>query len=190
MTHTLHRTGSVESFEDDYIVTMLCERGINDFETVPKFRRFCEMALGHGAVKIGAPDYGNEYKQWGVDKLLDSLSDRVKLIHVIFRDDDAVIRFLHAVKEADFGLSIVVTGVFDKVADICRSVGLERNSINQSLGFWGRTDKLPPPEILEINTMCGHGMVTVSLIQDVIKDIKEGSCTQEEGAERLFLPCS
>jgi hypothetical protein len=190
MTHTLHRTGSVESFQDDYIVTMLCSRGINDTGAIPKFRRFCEMALEHGAVKIGAPDCGNEYKQWDPNKLPDNISEKVKLLHAIFKDPDAVERFLHAVKRADFGLSVVVTGVFDKVAEITGRVGLERNSINRSLGFWGRTEKLPSPEILELNTMCGHGMVSVGLIQDVIQDTKAGSCAPEEGAERLWLPCS
>lgn len=190
MTHTLHRTGSAESFKDDYIVMMMSSKRINNSGAAPKFRRFCEMALAHGAVKLGEPHCGNEYNQGGLDKFLDSLSDRSILPHAIFTDADAVVRFLKAVKEADFGLSIVVTGALDKVAEICKQAGLERNSINQSLGVWGRTEKLPSPEILEINTMCGHGMAAVGLIQDVIKDIKEGNCTPEEGAERLFRPCS
>lgn len=190
MTHTLHRTGSAESFKDDIIVMMMSSKGINNIGAAPKFRRFCEMALEHGAVKLGEPHCGNEYNQGGVDKLLASFSDRSILPHAIFTDADRAARFLQAVKEVDFGLSIIVTGAFDTVEEICRRVGLERNSINQSLGFWGRTDKLPPPEILEINTMCGHGMASVGLIQDVIKDIKEGTCTPEEGGERLFRPCS
>ena len=37
--------------------------------------------------------------------------------------------------------------------------------------------------------MCGHGMVTVGLIEAVIADVKAGGCTPEEGAERLFQPC-
>jgi hypothetical protein len=190
MTHTLHRTGSVNNLHDDYIVTMLCAEGINVTGSTPKFRRFCEMALEHEVVQIGAPDLGKEYKGWDVNKLLGSLSSRVKLIHAIFKNSDEVVRFLRAVKEADFGLSVVVTGVFGKIAEIANKVGLERNCINQSLGFLGRTDKLPAPEILELNTMCGHGMVPANLIQDVIKNIKKGSCAPEEGAERLGLPCT
>jgi hypothetical protein len=148
------------------------------------------MALEHGAVKLGAPDLGKVHKHWDVNKLLVNLSRKVKLIHAIFKDSDDVTKFLGAVKEADFGLSIVVTGVFDEIAEIAKQVGLERNSINQSLGFWGRADKLPAPEILEINTMCGHGMVPVNLIQNVINKTKKGSCTPEEGAEKLGLPCT
>jgi hypothetical protein len=75
------------------------------------------------------------------------------------------------------------------VERICQRVGLERHTVNQSLGRWGRTEKLPPLEILELNTMCGHGRVTVGLIQDVIDSLGKGHCTPEQGAERLFRPC-
>jgi hypothetical protein len=57
------------------------------------------------------------------------------------------------------------------------------------MGRWGNTKRLPPSKVLQINTMCGHGMVGVGLINEVIDDIKEGNCTIEEGAERLFSPC-
>ena len=50
-------------------------------------------------------------------------------------------------------------------------------------------EKLPNQEVLQINTMCGHGMVAVGLIEEVIADVKAGECTAEEGAERLFQPC-
>jgi hypothetical protein len=57
------------------------------------------------------------------------------------------------------------------------------------MGRWGNTDRLPPLEVLQLNTMCGHGMVAVGLINEVIEDIKAGKSTVEEGAERLFAPC-
>jgi len=37
--------------------------------------------------------------------------------------------------------------------------------------------------------MCGHGMVTVKLIEDTVAKIKSGELTTENGAERLFKPC-
>ena len=90
---------------------------------------------------------------------------------------------------ADLGLSVVVSGLFDHVGECCKEVGLESHTINQSMGRWGKTDKLPPLEKLQLNTMCGHGMVAAGLIDEVIDDIKSGDCTVEEGAERLFAPC-
>jgi hypothetical protein len=43
--------------------------------------------------------------------------------------------------------------------------------------------------VLEINTMCGHGMVTVNLINKVVEDVRSGRVTAEKGAEELFKPC-
>ncbi|MBL7211984.1 MAG: hypothetical protein ISS61_06370 [Desulfobacteraceae bacterium] len=42
---------------------------------------------------------------------------------------------------------------------------------------------------MQFNTMCGHGMVTTGLIEEVIADVKGDRCSPEEGAERLFHPC-
>ena len=188
MTHTLHRLGSVESLKEDYVVLVMPSKDINHVGSGPKLRRFMEMALEAGAVKIGDARLGNEYHQGGIDKVLENVEDRA-VVHGVFKDIDSLANILLALKEADLGLSVVVSGLSDEVDRCCRKVGLEKHTINQSLGRWGRTDKLPPPEILEFNTMCGHGMVAVSLIEEVIAEVKNGSCAPEEGAERLFRPC-
>lgn len=190
MTHTLHRLGSVADLKEDYVVMLMSSKNVNRDGSGPKFRGFMEMALDHGALKIGDAGLGNEYIQGGVDKVLENLCDRSVVTHAVFTNADTVARFLQAVREANFGLSVIVSGLFDEVRGMCERAGLEMHTVDQSLGRWGRTDKLPPQEILEINTMCGHGMVTVNLIEDVVGDMKKGNCTPEEGAERLFRPCS
>jgi hypothetical protein len=52
-----------------------------------------------------------------------------------------------------------------------------------------RVDKLPSEEILEVNTMCGHGLVTVSLIEEMVEEVKKGKLSPAQGAEKLFRPC-
>ena len=160
MTHTLHRVGSVESLKDDYVVMLMSSKFVNREGSGPKFRRFLQMALDHAAIKLGDAGLGNEYLQGGVEKILENVCERSVVVHAVFRDADTVAKFLKAVKEADFGLSVIVSGLFDEVRGICRKTGLEMHTVNQSLGRWGRTDKLPSSEILEINTMCGHVMET------------------------------
>jgi hypothetical protein len=113
---------------------------------------------------------------------MENVEDRA-VVHAVFKDKDSLIKILAALKEADLGMSVVVSGLFDHVGQCCRQVGLEKHTINQSLGRWGRTDKLPAQDILQLNTMCGHGMVTVSLIEEVIAHVKAGECTPEEGAD-------
>lgn len=188
MTHTLHRMGSVENLSEDYVVLMMPSKDINHVGSGPKLRRFLQMALDNGAIKIGDGRLGNQYHQGGVDKVLENVEDRA-VVHAVFRDTESLARTLLAVKEADFGLSVVVSGLFGEVEKCCKRVGLEKHTVNISMGRWGRTENLPPQEILEINTMCGHGMVTVGLIEEVIAEVRNKRCTLEEGAERLFRPC-
>ncbi len=157
MTHTLHRVGTEESLLEDYVVLVMPSKDINHEGSGPKLRRFFEMALESGAIKIGDCRLGNEYHQGGVDKVVENVEDRA-VVHAVFKSKDALIKILAALKEADLGLSVVVSGLFDHVGQCCRQVGLEKHTINQSLGRWGRTDKLPPQQILQINTMCGHGI--------------------------------
>jgi len=188
MTHTLHRLGLDDTLEQDYVVLVMPSKDINHVGSGPKLRRFMELALEAGAVKIGDARLGNEYHQGGRDKVMENVVDRA-VVHAVFKDLDSLTRCLTALKEADLGMSVVVSGLFDKVEGCCRKVGLEKHTINQSLGRWGRTEKLPAPEILQFNLMCGHGMVSANLVKEVVADVKAGNCTAEEGAERLFQPC-
>jgi hypothetical protein len=188
MTHTLHRIGSDESLCEDYVVLIMPSKDINHEGSALKLKRFFELALQNRAVKIGDARLGNEYHQGGRDKMMANVEDRA-VIHAVFKDQESLISMLKALKTEDFGLSVVVSGLFDNVQACCKQAGIEGHTVNQSLGRWGRTDRLPPDDILEINTMCGHGMVTVDLIEKIAKEVKEGSLLPEEGAENLFRPC-
>ncbi|HDR15101.1 MAG TPA: hypothetical protein ENN79_06400 [Desulfobacteraceae bacterium] len=188
MTHTLHRTGSEDSLSEDFVLLMMPSKDINHENSAPKLRRFFELALKNGCVRIGDCRLGNQYHQGGVDKLLENVEDRA-VIHATFKDEASLTEMLRDLKSPELGLSVVVSGLFDNVNKCCREVGLKPHTINQSLGRWGNTDKLPDDKILEFNTMCGHGMVTVKLIERIVEKVKEGTMSPEEGAEELFKPC-
>ena len=188
MTHTLHRTGTEKSLSEDFVVLMMPSKDINHEGSAPKLRRFFELALEQGAIKIGDCRSGNEYYQGGVENVVSTVEDRA-VIHAVFRDEKSLVCMLKALKQEELGLSVVVSGLFDKVGKCCREAGLEQHTINQSLGRWGRVEELPPGPVLEINTMCGHGMVTVGLINKVVEEVRSGRTTAEEGAEELFKPC-
>ena len=188
MTHTLHRTGSEQSLSEDFVVLMMPSKDINHEGSAPKLRRFFELALENDAIKIGDCRSGNEYHQGGVEKVMSNVEDRA-VIHAVFKDEKSLVFMLEALRQENLGLSVVVSGLFDKVEKCCRKAGLEKHTINQSMGRWGRIDELPPEPVLEVNTMCGHGMVTVGLINKVVEEIKRGDISAEEGAEELFKPC-
>lgn len=188
MTHTLHRRGDTESLSRDIIFLTMPSKGINDAGSAPKLRRFFEIALACGAIRIGDCRSGNEYHRGGRDKVVNNVEDRA-VIHAVFDDQDKAIMMLRRLKEAELGLSVVVSGLFDQVAECCAAAGLQRHTVEFSLGIWGRTERLPDERILELHTMCGHGMVTIGLIQDAVERIKAGRVTCEEAAEQLFRPC-
>lgn len=188
MTHTLHRQGTEDSLSHDFVFLMMPSKDVNHQGSAEKLQRFFQIAQESGCVKIGDCRSGNEYYQGGVDKVIENVEDRA-VIHAVFDDRDKAITMLRKLKEADLGLSVVMSGLLGVVDECCKDVGLQRHTVEHSLGIWGRTEKLPPEPVLQINTMCGHGMVTVGLINDVIDRMKKGRMTAEQGAEKLFKTC-
>jgi len=188
LTHTLHRMGKKQSLEGDFVLLMMPSKGVNHKGSGPKLRRFLEICRDLGAVKIGDARLGNEYYQGDQEKMLGNVED-MSVVQAVFTDPKKVTQTIKAVKEADLGLSLVVSGLFWEVGKCCKEAGLKPHTVNESLGRWGHTEKLPSDEILELNTMCGHGMVAVGLIEHVVEKIKTGKMTPEQGAEELFKPC-
>ena len=188
MTHTLHRLGKEESLRQDFVLTMMPSKGINVAGSAAKLKRLLDICMEQGAVKVGDARLGNQYHQGSLDTMLANIEDQA-VVQAVFDDAEKVAQVLGAFKEIDLGLSVVVSGLHDEVEKCCRNAGLKRHTVNQSLGRWGRIDRLPSEEVLEINTMCGHGMVAVGLIEEIAGRVRAGGLTAEEGAEELFKPC-
>jgi len=94
------------------------------------------------------------------------------------------------VKEADLGLSINVSTSIDNAEACCDEVGIPRHSVGYSLGFEGKTEKLPNTQTLTLSTMCGHGMVSHSLAKKMIDWVKEGRRTPEAAVTYMARFCS
>ena len=199
MTHSLHREGTRENLSKDFTVYCLPAVGINDRGSGSKRWQFLEIALRNHAANAGQADIGNV-----VAHSARALSERVRERFrksagdgvgdgmapcICFAGKEDFIRTLKEAIEADFGLSIVVQGILEEVEDCLREVGLRPHTVHHSLGVWGRTEKLPGKEILEITTMCGHGMTSPSLVRKCIEDVISGKRTFREAAELLARPC-
>ena len=190
MTHTNHRQGTVESLRGDWVVQMRRAKGVNDQNASPKLKKFLELSLKYDPVCAGCSKIGNTITV-GWQKLMDDVGniEDSHNAHIVFDSADKVAKFLKELVQADLGLSVIVSGLHNEIDRMCREAGTRRHTVQYSLGIWGKTELLPHSKILEITTMCGHGMVTVGLIEEVIKDVRNGECTPEEGGERLFKPC-
>lgn len=188
MTHTLYRVGNKESLKRDIVFTYMPSNNINHVGSAPKIKKFLEMCLDLGAIKVGDTRKGNEYVQGSLDNMLNNIEDRA-VVEAVFDDEKKATIALKAIAEADLGLSLVISGLFDQTQKCCHEAGLKMHTVNLSLGIWGKTANLPQGGVLELNTMCGHGMVAVSLIEHAVKMIKNGNWTPETAAEGLFKCC-
>jgi hypothetical protein len=186
MTHTLHRRGTAESLSEDFVVLIIPAMGINSNGHEVKLKEFLSIALKYKPVNIGHVDKGGlDPGRWD-----EVLADPSKLAHAVFDNQDAVAGFLKALKEADLGLSVVVSGIFEKVDECFNQAGLQHHTANFSLETWGKTEKLPGLDILEITTMCGHAMIAADLVNTMVDEIKAGRKTPEEGAMILAPQCA
>jgi len=57
------------------------------------------------------------------------------------------------------------------------------------LGYWGKTEKLPHPRILEFTSMCGHEKVSSNLIGYLADRVREGSLSIEAAVDEMSRPC-
>lgn len=186
MTHTLHRQGTAESLSDDYVVLMLRAIGINDTDYVPKLQEFLRICLRHNPVNIGCETKGSMYEYTPEEIIADVHGDT----HAVFDNPQALSRVLKDLKEVDLGLSVVVSGIYKTVDESLEKTELKHHTANFSLGVWGKTEKLPEDEILEITTMCGHGMIATNLVKTMIEEVSAGRKTPDEAAKLLTPNCT
>jgi hypothetical protein len=204
MTNTLHRYGNAESFADDLIVFAIPARGVNDHDAVEKQRRFLEIAGKYQPVNMGDASHGAIFHSsenltpavhWRRDegKDFDGVLSRVSCpttVSAVFDNADAVVAFIQELKEADLGLSINISGAVDQAQECARRAGLERHSVEYSLGFFGEMDRTADRQTLEIATMCGHGMLSFSFVRKLVDWVKQGRRTPEQASITMARFCT
>jgi hypothetical protein len=204
MTNTLHRYGSAESFYDDYIIFAIPSRGKNDKGSLPKLKQFLEMALPFKPVNLGDALNGGALRpkrnmsptsHWKRDMtpdfrgVIDGLTGPTT-VAAVFDDRVHAEDFVKAVKAADLGLCINISTSIDGAEQCCHAANQPRHSVGYSLGFEGKTEKLPATQVLALSTMCGHGMISSNLAKKMIDWVKEGRRTPEEAVTYMARFCS
>jgi hypothetical protein len=186
MTHTLHRRGTAENLSNDFVVQMLRAMGFNQEGYFSKCQEFLRIALRHNPLNIASEMKGNIY-EFPADEIISEANGDS---FAVFDNPGDLTEFLREVKEADLGLSVVVSGIFEKVDECFEKAGLKHHTANFSLGILGKQDLLPDNDILEITTMCGHGMIPVNLVNVLVTEIREGRRAPDVAAKILAPNCS
>ena len=190
MTHSLHREGPLDLLEKEYVLFVYPARGFNFDGSEPKIRRMGEMLFQQGPANLITTNLRqNMYRAVSHEQILDSIKDGTKIFCVL-EERQKIKDTLAKIKEMDAGISIVVSGVIDQIREVAAEIGLDPHTINMSLGIHGRTDRLPPADIRQFTTMCGHGMVSPDLIRDLLRKVKNGKLDLWEASLIAAAPCS
>lgn len=189
MTHTLHRLKTRSGQKNDYVILIMPARGINNQNSVEVFKKYLDLMYSFGPVNMGAIGCGN-FATHTFEEIKANLKPDVPMVHGVFGTRDKLIEVMKALKEADLGYSVVVSGLIDDVGCCAKEAGIQRHSVDISLGIWGNLDKLPKAQILEITTMCGHAMISAGLVSKMVENIKAGRRSAKDAAEELSKPCA
>jgi len=189
MTHSLHRRGERESLENDFVVLGCPATGVNKKGSAPKTRKFLSLCYENGPVNLGDMKTGNVFNTT-MDDILNHVTDGT-IVQCTFDNRERVVALLKQLKDDKPGISVIVSGLTDVVQQCMDEAGLGRiHSLEYSMGTWGKTEKLPDYEVLELTTMCGHAMISANLVDKLVRDIKRGRKTVEEAVLEMTRCCT
>jgi hypothetical protein len=187
MSHTLHRCGKHDDLKNDFVVFCMSAKTVNVKGSGPKMKKFFEILKKYPAVNFGDVKTGSRFNSdW--QTIHDGYRDQ-SVAHYVFSEAEVVGQILKELKQADLGVSVIVSGIFEKIDELCRQAGLKMHTVEYSGGVMGRTERLPEGPVLAITTMCGHGLVSVNLVKKMSTLVKKGKKSLPEAAAELAKPC-
>jgi hypothetical protein len=189
MTHTLHRSGTIESLKEDFAWLMYQTLHVNDKNIAPKAMEFITAAEMCECSNWGDVKSGN-ILEMPAEEIKAHLSDASRL-RGVFNSREQVAKFLGILKEKDLGISVVISGLLDETLSACKEAGVTPHTINYSLGVWGKKELLPSEEVLAVTTMCGHHQISATIVEKYVDDIAKGKIKAESAALKVgkLCPC-
>ncbi len=187
MTHTLHRRGDRENLSGDYIVFTMSAKGFNEEGSAEKMKEFLKILLKYHPVNFGDMITGNGYVK-SAEEIWRNINT-TSIIHAVFTDEVTVSKILQELRARDLGLSVVVTGIHESTEECCQEAGLQKHTVEHSMGIFGDLNRLPEEAVLQLSTMCGHAMVPVNLVLRMVSEIKKERKSFQEAALELTKPC-
>ena len=181
-----------------------CKGAFTHPNPLPGLKRFLQIAIEYKPVNLGDARHGgairpstsmNPLAHWSrantpdFQAVVDSLTD-VTTCAAVFDQAGSAEKFLARIRQEDLGLSVNISTSIDGADACCHFASIPRHSVGYSLGFEGKTEKMPSSQIAMLSTMCGHGMVSHSLAKKMIDFVKENRRTPEEAAAVLTRFCS
>jgi hypothetical protein len=175
--------------DGDFVILCMAAQKFNDKGAGQKLKQIYKLVAETNPDNLADDNLGGRYTGYTDEQILDHMGDKA-YVGVAFNDSERLKAALKKIKEADLGMSVVVSGNYAVVFDILKQLDIKPHTVNMSLGTFGKTADLPAEEVLCIGTMCGHGMVTRQRIENTIRDVKEQKLTPEQGGINLASTCT
>lgn len=188
MTHSLHRRGCKESLKDDFVILITPSVGINHENSGPMLWKILDIITDVGPNNIGSYETGTIYTGVTIEQIKESMPETPR-VRCCFDSKEKMFEVLKRIKELDAGLSVTISGINEDVLEMANKLDIKAHSINYSLGIFGRTELLPPEEVMEFITMCGHGMISKDLVIKTINDVRKGKKSLRDAAKIIAQPC-
>jgi hypothetical protein len=191
MTHTLYREGTVDSLRKDFILVITGAKGFNKKGCAPRLREMLGIIASFNPINMGSMEVGNLGRGMPTKEIINNVSDAA-IAQAVFDDKETVIEVLKALKEADLGISVTISGLIEEVKDIMQkaAVGDYPHTSNLALGFMGKREKVATEDIRLATTMCGHHMISKGIVSHLLEAIKDDRMTPMDAAIRLSRQCT
>jgi hypothetical protein len=183
MTHTLNRTGISPARPGEEIVVLVMAHHKIKGQKGTELSDAARIVLKHEPDNFIGTPMGLTPEQ------IIPLAAMTGIVTAVFNNKQVVTDLVKELKAKKPGLSVVLSGLFSDVRDICQEAGLTEHTSHLSAGIFGRTENLPDTLTLNITTQCGHGLVSPHYVKDVIRRIRKGKLTSAEAADLLSKPC-
>lgn len=183
MTHTLNRRGLSETRPGEEIVVLCMVTRAEKARKAEEMGRLAKTVLKYKPENFIGKPLGLE------PEAVEAMAPVTGVVTAVFNNKEDVRKLIEEIKSQQLGISVVLSGLFNDVRDICNCAKLKEHTYHISLGTFGKTDRLPDEKTLEITTQCGHSLISPRLVDVVVKKIRKGKITPEEAARLLIKPC-
>ena len=188
MTHSLHRRGTPESLKNDYVLLVTAAADVNHEGSKWKLQKVLEIVWEVGPANIGSYNTGTILAGTDIETIKNSLNE-VPRVRCSFSSKEKIWEAIEKIKDLDLGMSVTVEGPTEDILQKSKELGIKPHSVNLSIDIWGKKEELPPEEVLEFVTMCGHGLISQHLVKKTIEEVKAGKRTPRSAAVLIGRPC-
>lgn len=188
MTHSLHRRGSDRYLKNDFTLLVTAASGINNIGARESMMEILDAIWEIGPTNIGSNETGTILSGVTLEQIRNGFTS-VPRIRCNFSTSEKAFSAIKRLQELGTGMSVTLSGPIGDILEMCKEYGIKPHSINLSLDIWGKKDKLPSEDVLELLTMCGHGLVPGKLIEQTIEEVKNEKLSPQKATVKISPFC-